>query len=100
MNAWRLIRLSIERLYVIAYKKYGPPDFDPISWVDQTAEYMWNAGSGAIVEKFAPGSEKRLKEILDLSVSGAHDKAPRGSTDVLNATGYLQKLLASLQIID
>jgi hypothetical protein len=27
-EAWKLVRLAIERLYTVAYKKYGPADFD------------------------------------------------------------------------
>jgi len=39
-EAWKLVRLALERLYTVVYKKYGPPGFNPETWQDQTAEYM------------------------------------------------------------
>lgn len=81
-EAWRLVRLALERLYLVAYIRYGPSDFDPIRWCDQTAGYMWDSGTGQIIEQKVPCSGKRLKEILDMTASGAHDKSARGETDL------------------
>ena len=39
-EAWRYIRLAIERLYLISYVKYGKSSFKPESWQHQTAESM------------------------------------------------------------
>jgi wobble nucleotide-excising tRNase len=101
-EAWKSVRLAIERLYTVVYMKYGPQRFNPLSWIDQTAEYMWDDGTGkgvgVIIEQKIPGTGKRLKEILGMTVAGAHDKAPNGLTDLRNATRDLRDLLSKLQI--
>ncbi len=101
-DAWLTIRKAIERLYVVTYVKYGPKDFNPLTWLDQAAEYMWDNGQGngvgAIIEKKMPGSGKRLKEILTMSVSGAHDKSAKGQTDITNAINDLRMTLNKLRI--
>lgn len=97
-EAWKLIRLAIERLYIVVYTKYGPPDFNPDNWRDQTAEYMWNSGAGAVIEAKAPGIGNKLKDILDMSVAGAHDKPPRGETDLRRSIKLLKSLPGILQV--
>ena len=97
-EAWRILRLAIERLYTVVNAKYGPSDFNPDSWVDQAAEYMWNSGAGAVIMGKVPGSEHRLKEILDMTAAGGHDKAARGETDVRESIAYLRGLLSTLRV--
>ena len=97
-RAWYFVRLAIERLYTVIYIKYGPDNFDPRSWAEQTAEYMWEGGVNAIVAKFAPGSADRLKEILGFADSGAHDKAELGFTDLIKAVKFLRPLLSKLHV--
>lgn len=101
-DAWLSIRRAIERLYTVTYIKYGSANFKPLSWLDQTAEYMWDdkqgGGVGSIVEKYAPGMGKRLKEILNMTVSGAHDKSAKGKTDIDNAIKDLRSLLSTLKV--
>lgn len=97
-EAWRYVRLAIERLYTVAYAKYGPAGFDPENWRLQTAGYMWGSGADDIIESRAPGAGKRLKEILDMTAAGSHDKAPRGETDLRNSTAYLKSLLGALRV--
>lgn len=91
-EAWKFIRLAIERLYTIVYIKYGPPDFNPDSWREQTAEYMWDSGAGDIIEKKVPDSGNELKDILDMTAAGVHDKPPRGETDLRKSIKYLRGL--------
>lgn len=97
-EAWRFLRLAIERLYTVVNAKYGPSDFNPDSWVDQTAEYMWNSGAGAVIMEKVPGSQRRLKEIFDMTVAGGHDKPARGETDVRGSIDYLRELLSTLKV--
>ena len=101
-DAWLAIRKAIERLYITIYVKYGPKGFNPITWIDQTAEYMWDDGQGkgvgVIVEKKIPGSGRRFREILTMSVSGAHDKSAKGQTDITNAIKDLRMSLTQLRI--
>lgn len=97
-EGWRFVRRSLERLYTIVYAKYGPKDFNPISWADQTAEFMWNAGVGEIIKSKVSGKERRLKEILTLTASGAHDKSASGITDLKNAVKDLRSLVAELKV--
>lgn len=99
-QAWVYVRLAIERLYVITYKKHGPSTFNPISWIDQTAESMWNSGIGDIIEGKKPGISPRLKEILNMSVAGAHDISAKGNTDLINAIRDLRSLLPLLNLGD
>jgi hypothetical protein len=97
-QSWALIRRSIERLFTIAQQKYGPPTFNPGSWQDQTAEYMWESGAGEIIEGKISGSGKELKDILKKTVAGSHDKSPRGETDLRNSIKYLKSLLGELHL--
>lgn len=101
-EAWIIIRKAIERLYTVTYIKHGPKKFNPFSWLDQAAEYMWDdrqgGGVGSIVEKLAPGMGRRLKEILDMTVSGAHDKSAKGKTDIDNAIKDLKSLISTLKV--
>lgn len=96
-EGWRLVRLSIERLHKLV-KVAAEPDFDPESWQNATADYMWKQGVGAIVEDAVTGAGKRLKDILDRSVVGAHDKTATSQTDLNGAIGYLRSLLAPLRV--
>jgi len=91
-KAWELVREAIERLYTVVYKKYGPDEFNPDSWQDQTAEHMWDDGAGSIIEGKAPGLGSQLKEILVMSAAGAHDKPPRGETDLRKSIELLKTL--------
>ena len=86
-----VFRLALERLYTIVYAKHGPPSFNPNSWQDQTAEYMWDGGAGKIIEAKIPGAGKELKDILVMTAAGSHDKAPRGETDLRNSIKFLKK---------
>lgn len=88
----------MERLYTVLQIKYGPKDFNPRSWIDQSAEYMWNAGVDRIFAKYAPGKEKRLKEILDLAVAGGHDKPNPGATNLKRAVKDMRPLLSEFGI--
>jgi hypothetical protein len=97
-EAWKLVRVAIERLYTVVYMKYGPPDFNPESWQDQTAEYMWNSGAGNVIEEKVPGLGGELKDILDMSAAGGHDKPPRGETDLRNSINLLKSLPGELVV--
>jgi hypothetical protein len=97
-NAWRAVRLALERLYTVAHMKHGPRDFAPMSWVDQTAESMWNAGAGEVIESLVPGSGVRLKDILGMSAAGAHDKSAKGMTDLTNAVADVRALMTKLRV--
>lgn len=97
-EAWVKLRLAIERLYTIVYKKHGPPEFNPHSWKDQSAEYMWNSGAGNIIDGKLPGAGEELKDILDMTIAGAHDKPPRGETDLRNSIRYLKSLPSKLNV--
>jgi hypothetical protein len=98
-DAWKILRLAIERLYLLAYAG-SVPDFDPRSWRTQTAEFMWDNGAGGIVEKTVPDSGKRLRDILSLTAAGAHDKPPRGLTDVIESVSFVKSLLTPLRVGD
>jgi hypothetical protein len=97
-QAWSFIRLALERLYTIVYVRYGPTDFDPASWQNQTAEHMWTAGAGDIIATEVPDAPKRLKEILDMTAAGGHDKPARGETDARRSIDYLRGLLSKLRV--
>jgi DNA repair exonuclease SbcCD ATPase subunit len=97
-QAWIFVRLAIERLYTSIQIKHGPNNFKPSSWANHTAEAMWNEGVGDIVKKFAPDSAKRLHEILGMTATGAHDKAPEGYTNLVNAISDLRPLLNKLKV--
>lgn len=96
-KAWRLVRLAVERMYVLAFDR-GNEDFNPESWRGLTAEDMWNKGvEGTITEK-APDMAARLQEILKLTVAGAHDKAATSETDLVDAVHDLRSLLGPLRL--
>ena len=97
-RAWELVREAIERLFTVTYIKYGPTGFKRDSWKDQSAEYMWNSGVDEIVGKRIPDIGRKLKSILQMSAAGAHDKAPRGETDLRNSIKLLKTLHNTLQI--
>ena len=97
-EAWKYIRLAIERLYTIAYAKYGPNSFEPESWQHQTAQYMWNNGAGGVIRSRLPNAESRLRDILDMTVGGTHDAAPRGETDLRHTVTYLRSALTELGV--
>lgn len=98
-NAWRVVRVAIERLYTLAYAR-ATPDFEPDTWRGLTADDMWNKGAGAVIEKAAPSAGKRLKEILSSTVAGAHDVTPTSETDLTEALKYLRSLLVPLRLGD
>ncbi|MFC1950170.1 hypothetical protein ACFLWD_00705 [Chloroflexota bacterium] len=97
-RAWELVREAIERLYTVTYIKYGLSGFNPDSWKDQPAEYMWDSGVGKIIDEKIPGIGNKLKDILDMSVAGSHDKAPRGETDLRNSIKILKGLPHELHV--
>ena len=100
-ESWVRVRLAIERLYTISMVKYGPSNFVPDSWKDQTADYMWDGGGvGTIITGIDPNAGKRLKEILMMTVGGAHDKGEPGFTDLMGATKYLRKLGSRMKVSD
>jgi hypothetical protein len=96
-NAWRLVRVAVERLYTLAYAR-ATPEFEPETWRNLTAEDMWNKGVGNLVEKTAPGSGNRLKEILLSTVAGAHDVNATSETDLIDAVKFLKGLLSPLRL--
>ena len=97
-EAWRYIRLAIERLYTVTYIKYGPTNFKPESWQHQTADSMWNAGVSEIVRERLPDSADRFKDILDMTAGGAHDVNPRGETDIRDSVSFLRRVLNDLRV--
>jgi len=97
-EAWRLVRVAVERIYLCTMIKHGPSDFDPRSWSNQTAEHMWTQGAGAIILAIAPDMAPRLKDILEMAVAGAHDKPPRGLADLTGAARDLRRLVETLAI--
>ena len=98
-EAWRWVRLSIERLYTIIYRKYGPnKEFDPESWKNHTIENMWKEGAGDIIEAKIPSAGRRLKDINNMALAGGHDKEARGGTDLQNVIKDLRQLLGELKI--
>jgi hypothetical protein len=98
-DAWRYVRLAIERMYTLARFR-ADDSFDPEKWRDHDARYMWDNGVESIVETAVPDAGKRLSEILTFAAEGAHDKATRGETDVHDSTDYLRGLLGPLRLGD
>ena len=99
--SWTRVRIAIERLYTISKIKYGPSDFAPDSWKDQTAEYMWDGGGvGSIFADIDPNAGKRLKEILMMTVGGSHDKGEPGLTDLMGATKFLREIGSIMKVSD
>ena len=98
-ESWIHVRLAIERLYTVTKIKYGPSDFDPDSWKNQPAEYMWSGGGiDTIVTSVDHNAGKRLKEILTMTAAGAHDKGAPGLTDLRGATKFLRGLGARMKV--
>ena len=97
-EAWKYIRIAIERLYIISYAKYGPSGFNPESWQHQTAESMWNGGARGVILSKLPDSEGRLKDILDMTAGGAHDIQSKGETDIRDSLTFLRQALNILKI--
>jgi energy-coupling factor transporter ATP-binding protein EcfA2/uncharacterized protein (UPF0212 family) len=97
-EAWKLVRLALERLYTVVYAKYGPAGLNPNSWRDQAAEYMWDSGAGTIIEGRIPGVGAKLKDILDMTAAGGHDKPSRGETDLRRSIRFLRSLPSALNI--
>ena len=100
-ESWIRVRLAIERLYTVTNIMYGRSDFDPDSWKNQAAEYMWgDGGVGAIITSMDGNAGKRLKEILVMTSGGAHDKEASGLTDLMGATKFLRGLGSRMKISD
>lgn len=97
-DAWRLVRVAVERIYLCTMIKHGPREFDPRSWSSQTADYMWETGVGEIFQRYIPDIGDRPKEILQMAVAGAHDKAPRGQTDLIEAVSDLRRYMQALKL--
>ncbi len=98
-EAWKILRLALERLYLLAYAT-AHRDFDTRSWRTQTAEFMWDNGAGAVLERAVPDSGRRLRDILSLTAAGAHDKPSRGLTDVMASIDFVKSLLDPLRVGD
>jgi hypothetical protein len=99
-EAWRLIRLALERMYTLV-KAASEPSFEPMSWKDQTLEYMWeDGGVGVLIEAAVPGSRNELKDICRQTAGGAHDKKATGDTDVIKACKFIRSLFTPLRLKD
>ena len=96
-NAWIRVRTAIERLYLVLRLK-NDQKFEPESWRNTTAEEMWNQGVGELIQRADPAAGARLKDILALTVAGAHDKHSRGQTDLNEAAGFIRSLLNPLRV--
>jgi hypothetical protein len=96
-DAWKTIRLALERLYVLAHTA-STPGFDPRTWRNQTAEFMWENGAGDAIQRAVPECGMRLRNILTFTAAGAHDASPRGLTDIRDATAFLKSLLTPLRL--
>ena len=99
-DAWKPVRLAIERLYLVSQIHHGPSRFKPDSWAHQTAEYRWNSGARKVIESFVPDAGIRLKEILSLAAAGSHDDSVRGETDLRRSILFLNELLCELGVGD
>ncbi|MBA4384291.1 MAG: hypothetical protein C0410_06115 [Anaerolinea sp.] len=97
-DAWKIIRLAIERIYLCVMIKNNSTTFNPRSWSDQTAEYMWQVGVGELICKRIPEAEKRFHDILQMTVAGAHDKSARGLTDITGSIRFLLEAMETLKI--
>ena len=96
-GAWRLVRIAMERMYTLA-KAREDSGFNLESWHSLSAEDMWNRGVAEIVAQRAPSTAKRLKEILDATTAGAHDKVATSETELVQATKDLAALLNPLRL--
>ena len=100
-ESWIRVRLAVERLYTLTNIKRGPSNFDPDSWKDQSAEYMWSDGGvGGIITGIDAEAGKRLKEILVMTAGGSHDKEESGFTDLMGATKFLRDLGSRMKVSD
>jgi hypothetical protein len=99
-QAWIMVRWALERIYLLTQLKFGPAKFDPRSWQDQTAEYMWTSGVDKIIEGKIPGSGRELRDILARTASGGHDKPTEGETDLRNAVKYMRNVVGKLGLVD
>ncbi len=97
-EAWKFIRLAIERLYLATCLTHGGDDFDPLSFTGQGAESMWNKGAGEIISKLIPDAPARLKDILDMAATGVHDASSSGETDLRLAISDIRSYLNPLRI--
>ena len=91
------MRLAVERMYTLTFDR-AYDDFNCESWRGLTAEDMWNRGVEEIVIEKAPDMSERLREILRLTVAGAHDKAATSETDLVDAVNDLRGLLDPLRL--
>ena len=96
-DAWILVRRALERMYLLVKVK-ADASFRSAMWRNHTAESMWNEGVGELIGEQVPGSAKRLKEILDYTVLGAHDKTATSETDLKAAVRDLRALLNPLRL--
>jgi hypothetical protein len=96
-EAWRFVRLAVERLYVLV-KIGSDPTFDHRSWKDQTATHMWGQGVAAVILARDSEAGTRLKRILEFAAGGVHDKPSRGATDLKTSITYLTELLTKLRL--
>lgn len=99
-DGWLQLRKGIERLYLLIQVKHGPKGFKPTSWINHTAEAMWEEAVGAIVLAQHPDTAPRLRDLLTLSNSGAHDKDTRGLTDLELAIKDLRAIAIKFSIHD
>lgn len=97
-RAWYYVRIALERLYTVVQIKHGPEDFDPSKWENHTAENMWEESVGSLIENLIPGNGERLHEILQMTVSGAHDKTSTSNIDLFEAINDIRDLLNPLKI--
>ena len=96
-EAWRFVRLAIERLYTLV-KIDSDPTFDPTTWRNHSAENMWQEGVGEAIRAKAGNVCDRLREILSLTAAGAHDKKATSETDVMSAIEDLRRLPTRLRV--
>lgn len=99
-EAWRQVRLSIERLYLLIQLKDGPSKFDSSSWRNHTADAMWNESVGQIVKAKDADIAAKLHQALTLSVAGAHDASARGVTDLETALETIRKAAELCAVTD
>jgi hypothetical protein len=97
-QAWVRVRYALERLYTLVRLKHGAPGFEPRTWAHHAADAMWREGVAELVTSRVPDAGPRLRDILALTVGGAHDAPARGVTDLLEATAYIRGLLTPLRI--
>jgi hypothetical protein len=94
-EAWRFVRLAIERLYALCLLK-ADPNVRFESTRNLTAEDMWNKGAGMQIEKAHPGSTSTMKQIVQSTAAGAHDVPATSQTEILAAVKFIRGLLSPL----